>query len=222
VGFGTLILSYVVTYVVYMNFFDFSFLEGTPYYAPAIHPSGVFNAWDALSFAVTTVAVILAVVELDFWPLSVIAKKAPAMGKQPVWSLMGTVWVLLIAYIVRSIFVNGLGMDVVVYAVKVPICMIFGEFIMLLLMQTYPVQTAKQPAKGLTLVVLSIVLAVAMYYLYAWFCLLVTGGLTSGPPEYAHELWLANALLAVTFPVIVVYTGFFNFWPLTEPGPPNE
>jgi hypothetical protein len=35
-------------------------------------------------------------------------------------------------------------------------------------------------------------------------------------PAYDHELWIANALLSITFPVISVYTGFFNFWPLTE------
>lgn len=162
---------------------------------------------------------ILAWVELDFWPLSSIPPKVPAFGKQPLWGIMVSVLVIIIASIVQSIFVNGLGMDVVVYAVKVPICIIFGEFIMLLLMQTAPVQTVKQPGKGVVLIILSVVLSVLMYYLYAWFSILVAGGLPSGPPGYVLELWLATALLSFTFPVIATYTGAFNYWPLTEAKP---
>jgi hypothetical protein len=29
-------------------------------------------------------------------------------------------------------------------------------------------------------------------------------------------LWLANALLAVTFPFLVIHAAFFNFWPLRQ------
>ncbi|MBS0282101.1 MAG: hypothetical protein JSR25_13120 [Proteobacteria bacterium] len=35
-----------------------------------------------------------------------------------------------------------------------------------------------------------------------------------GGPRYELELWVATALLAVTFPLIVVVTGYFDFWPL--------
>jgi hypothetical protein len=116
-----------------------------------------------------------------------------------------------------------MGMDVFAYTLKVPICIIFGEFIMLLLMQTAPVQTVKQPGKGIILIILNIILAVVMYYLYLWFSVLVAGSLPPGPTTgYVQELWIATALLGFTFPVIASYTGFFNFWPLTEPKPPKE
>jgi hypothetical protein len=44
----------------------------------------------------------------------------------------------------------------------------------------------------------------------------VSGELPSGPPAYAAQLWLANALLAVTFPFLVIHAAFFNFWPLRK------
>jgi hypothetical protein len=222
VGFGTLIVSYAAAWILFKALFNFGFAKGAPFYAQALDPGGAFNAWMSLSFFLTALAVILAWVELDFWPLSLIPPKAPVFGKQPVWGVTVSVVVIIISYIVQSIFVGGLGMDVVVYAVKVPICIIFGEFIMLLLMQTSPVQAVKQPGKGITLVIISVVLSVVMYHLYSWFGFLVTGGLPSGPPGYVKELWLATALLSFTFPVIATYTGAFNYWPLTEPRPSKE
>jgi hypothetical protein len=130
-----------------------------------------------------------------------------------------SILVMVIAAVIQSIFLGSMGMDPVIYAVKVPICIIFGEFIMLLLMQTAPVQAVKQPGKGIILIILSIILSVVMYYLYSCFCVLVTGGLPSRPPGYVLELWLATALLGFTFPVIASYTGPFNCWPLTEGAP---
>lgn len=217
VGFGTLFLVYIIDIIVYKSLMDFSFLKGAPFYAPALDPHGPLNAWVVISFAVTTVATILAMAELDFWPLSLIAAKAPTLGRQPFFGIMATIWILAVALAVRTIFVNGLGMDVVIYAVRVPICMIFGEFIMLLLMQTSPVQTVRQPVKGFVLIIMSAILAVLMYHLYTWFAFLVAGGVPSGPPAYLHELWIATSLLSITFPIIAIYTGLFNFWPLSEP-----
>lgn len=219
VGFGTLIVSYALSWILYKLLFNFAFLKGAPFYNAALDPGGPFNAWVAIGFFLIALTIILAWVELDFWPLSLIPPKAPAFGKQPVWGIMVSILVLIIAAIVQSIFLGSLGMDPVVFAVKVPICIIFGEFIMLLLMQTSPVQTVKQPGKGIVLIILSIILSIVMYYLYSWFCFLITGGLPSGPPGYLLELWLATALLSFTFPVIAMYTGPFNYWPLTEAAP---
>ena len=42
----------------------------------------------------------------------------------------------------------------------------------------------------------------------------VTGKLDAGPPAYQSEIWLASALLAVTFPFLVAYADFFTMWPL--------
>ena len=119
-------------------------------------------------------------------------------------------------------FCGSMGMDIFVYTLKVPICIIFGEFIMLLLFQTAPVQTMKQPGKGIALIILNIILAVVMYYIYLWFHTLVAGWLPGGPPGYVQELSDCNRPFGLYLPVITAYTGFFNFWPLTEPKPPKE
>ncbi|MCK9363458.1 MAG: hypothetical protein M0P74_07660 [Syntrophales bacterium] len=221
VGFGTLIVAYALSWILFKTLFNFDFMNGAPFYAAVMPPSGAFNAFSSLAFFLTALAVILAWVELDFWPLSLIPPKAPAFGKQPIWGIVVSIVAIISAYIIKVIFVDNMGMDVFAFTVRVPISIIFGEFIMLLLLQTSPVQTMKQPGKGIILIILNIILAVVMYYLYRWFSLLIAGPLPSGSAAgYVQELWIATALLGFTFPVIAAYTGFFNFWPLTEPKPP--
>jgi hypothetical protein len=223
VGFGTLIVSYALALILFKTLFNFDFMKGAPFYAAVMPPSGAFNAFSSLAFFLTGLAVLLVWVEFDFWPLSLIPPKAPAFGKQPIWGIVVSIVAFIIGYIVKWIFVDNMGMDVFVFTVKVPICIIFGVFIMLLLMQTAPVQTVKQPGKGIILLILNIILAVVMYYLYQWFSFLIAGPLPSGGATgYVLELWIATALLGFTFPVIAMYTGYFNFWPLTEPKPPKE
>ena len=41
--------------------------------------------------------------------------------------------------------------------------------------------------------------------------------LASGPPGYEFEIWLANALLSVTFPFLIFVAAYFAFWPLARP-----
>jgi hypothetical protein len=224
VGLGTLIVGYALAFILWKTCFNFDFMKGAPFYAAVMPPSGAFNAFSSLAFFLTCLAVILAWVELDFWPLSLIPPKAPAFAKQPIWGIVVSIVVCIIAYIIKMIFVDKMGMDVFQYSLKVPICIIFGEFIMLMLFQTWPVQTVAQPMKGIVLIVINIILALVMYQLYRYFMLCVAGPLPGGPipppNTYVQELWIATALLGFTFPVITAYTGFFNFWPLTEPKPP--
>jgi len=220
VGLGTLIVSYAVAYILWKTCFNFDFMKGAPFYNAVMPPSGAYNAFFSLAFFLTALAVILVWLEFDFWPLSLIPPKVPAFGKQPIWGIVVSFFACIIGYIVQSIFVNGRGMDVFVYTLKVPICIIFGVFIMLLLMQTWPVQTVRQPLKGIVLLILNIILALVMYQLYKYFMGLHAGALPSGGAAgYVQELWLATALLGFTFPVIAAYSGFFNFWPFSEPKP---
>ncbi|MCX8022351.1 MAG: hypothetical protein N2745_06215 [Syntrophorhabdaceae bacterium] len=223
VGFGTLIVSHILAYILYNLLFDFSFMKAAPFYAAVSPPQGAFNAFSSLAFFLTALAVILAFAELDFWPFSTIAKKSPGFGKQPVWGIVVSIVVIIISLIIQGIFVSGFGMDIFTYTLRVPICIIFGEFIMLLLFQTWPVQTVGQPGKGVILIILNIILAIIMYYLYSWFSFLVAGELPQGQAKgYVFELWIANALLSFTFPVIAAYTGPFNYWPFAEPKPKKE
>ena len=45
---------------------------------------------------------------------------------------------------------------------------------------------------------------------------IATGALHAGPPTYDLEIWLASALLSVTFPFLIFFAEFFKFWPLAK------
>jgi hypothetical protein len=72
--------------------------------------------------------------------------------------------------------------------------------------------TIPQPARGGVLILVAVVLSLASFALYKFACQKAFG-LPSGPPSYDRELWLASAMLAVTFPMMVAYANFFQFWP---------
>ncbi|MDO8608098.1 MAG: hypothetical protein Q7R40_16300 [Phaeospirillum sp.] len=217
IGMGVLVLAYVTTYVVFRLGFDFSAMKGAPFYAAALDPRGAFPAWNALSFIVTTVSVIMGLVLLDFWPTATIAAAIPALSRQPLFGLLNAVLVLAIAAAMWTVGVRVMGMDVVDYMVRVPVSGLFGEFIMLVMMQTAPFQTTRQPVKGMLLLALVTVLAVAMYRAYAAAAIVLMGAMPGGAPGYGLDLWIATAMLSVTFPVFVALGDGFAFWPLSRP-----
>ncbi len=216
VGLGTLVLAYVVSWIIFRNFYDFSSMKGAPFYAANLDPHGLFNAWAFLAYWVAFVCINLFLVEFDFWPLTAMAKAAPVLGKQPIFGIIGTVLTAVVTYVVFYFFVVYTGMDVVRFMVKVMIATIFGQFIMLMMFQTSPFQTIGQPLKGFLLLLVTVLVGQIMIYVYQLFSILIAGGLHSGPPTYDLELWLASALLAVTFPLMVIYSNFFGYWPLSE------
>ena len=76
-----------------------------------------------------------------------------------------------------------------------------------------------QPIRGILLTICAAIMAIIMYKVYAYGSYLHTGHeLGMGPQNgFAKEIWIASAMLGVTFPVIFVVSGFFNFWPLKRP-----
>jgi hypothetical protein len=221
VGLGTLVLIYIVGHVINL-FYNYGFLQGMPAYMPQLDPGGPFMAVNALTFMVSTVPCIVLLVLFDFWPVSLIAKKVPSLGKQPVFGILAGIWVVILSWIMWAIFVNGAHMEVMLYLVNIAVMFLFGQVIMLLMMQTWPFQGTPQPWRGIGLNILAIVLGFIMYYFYKAGCNFVTGGLPGGGPDYVFELWLASALLGMTFPIMTVYSNFLNFWPFTEPEPGPE
>ncbi|NIB40385.1 hypothetical protein HBA55_12365 [Pseudomaricurvus alkylphenolicus] len=216
IGIGVWLLTYGLSYGLYLLLFDFGFLQAAPFYAPALDPQGWFNAWHVLSFALTALVVMLALVLLDFWPLTSLLSFTSVTLKQPLFGTFTTLLVLWLSYLPWFWFVQVQGMDPVVYMVRVPASIIFGQFVMLIMMQTAPVQTLLQPLKGLTLLSLSLLLSVCLYHFYGWASDFVVGPLASGAPEYQLDLWLASAMLAVTFPLLVLHADFLGFWPFAS------
>jgi hypothetical protein len=108
------------------------------------------------------------------------------------------------------------AMDPVIYLVSVPVPFLFGSVVVLNMLGNTLFARLSQPAKG----VLNVLAAIAFegsLSLVFWVSMpAVSGELPSGPPAYAAQLWLANALLAVTFPFLVIHAAFFHFWPASE------
>lgn len=216
VGLGTLGFAYLSAWVVFQTGFDFQSMAAAPFYVATLDPHGAIPAWNILSYAVTTVAVIMSLVLLDFWPFSALAAKAPVLGRQPLFGLTVGAVVLLVAAFIWTAGVRLVGMDVVDYLVRVPVSFVFGTFILLTLFQSAPFQRMAQPAKGMALIVGSAVLAVVTYCLYRFTALAMIGEIPVGPPTYGLDLWIATAMLSITFPTIVAFGDGFGFWPFVR------
>lgn len=216
VGVGTLLLAYLVAWGIFRAGFDFGAMAGAPFYVAALDPHGAFAAWGIFSFILTTVAVIMALVLLDFWPVSLLAGRFPALRVQPLFGMTTAVFVLLLAGAVWIAGVRAAGMDLVDYTVRVPVSFLFGNFILLTLFQVAPSRRLTQPAKGGLLVVGSVALAILTYGLYRFTAQAALGQIPGGPPSYGLDLWIATAMLSITFPMIVAYGEGFGFWPFVR------
>ena len=163
-------------------FFDFGFMAGTAEYRAHLDQSGLWMAWDALAFFVTTAAVIFALIMLDFSPLKHISKISPVLEKQPWFGLVSGLMVLLTSAVLWGIFVEAFKMEVVDYMVRVPVCLLFGSLIMYMMMQTAPYKDTPQSYKGLSQLGIAAILGVVGYYMYGAIADHITGGMASGAP----------------------------------------
>jgi hypothetical protein len=208
-GIVQLFACYALNYALFRIFFDYGFMKDAPVYVASLDPHGLFNAWSSLTYYVTALAVMFLMLHLDLWPLT----KAPALMKQPV---LGVVWTVIVLALGAALFfagINILGMDVVQFLVTVPIPFIFGTIIVLNMLQGSLFKDRKQPMKGILSVCAAGLAGTGLAWLYEALASVVTGRLHSGPPGYDFEIWLASALLGVTFPFLIISSAFFEFWP---------
>lgn len=212
-GIYTLIGAYVIAYLVWTIFFDYSILEkiGHPHYVKELDPKGLFDMWNAATFAVTTAGLIIVHTLFEFWPINKISFGAP----QPLRGMIATVYILVFSWLIRWFFVEVVGLAPVEYMVRVPVSLIFGTFLVNNMMQFSLFSNSIQPLRGLLLTVCASITAIAMYELYSLASFWHTGvELGMGPQHgFAKELWIASAMLGVTFPIVFLVSGFFNFWP---------
>ena len=219
-GLGLLATAYVVNAVLFQVLFDYAFASAAPFYKPSLDPGGLFNAWDVTVFAVTALAAMFLFLHLDLWPLT----RFGAVMRQPA---LGTVWTLACVVVGGLVFwvgTRGFGMDAPVFLVRVPIPFIFGSVILLNMLQGSLFRGLRQPVKGLVSAAAAAAIGSLLALGYAALMPVVTGELASGAPGFDAELWLANALLAVTFPAMAWAGDFFGLWPLAarEPAPDAE
>jgi len=93
---------------------------------------------------------------------------------------------------------------------------IFGSILVLNMFQNSLYATLAQPVKGVLNAVTAAVLGYALYVVYRLVAPFVSGPLTAGPPAYDFEVWIANALLSVTFPFLIFLAAYFGYWPLAK------
>jgi hypothetical protein len=211
-GFAMLAGVIVMAYVIFHVFFDFSFMAGAPFYRPESDPRGMFNAWSAVVYYVTVIAAMFVLAAFDLWPLH----KFPALMKQPV---LGICWTLISAAIAGVAFYIGvvaMGMEPASFMVAVPIPFIFGTIIVLNMLQGSLYPAAKPPLKGVLNFVTIAVVGTVLARIYTALMPSVSGPLKGGAPTFDFEIWLASALLSVTFPLLVCHAEFFKLWPLRK------
>jgi hypothetical protein len=211
-GLTMLAACYVVNYVLFRILFDYGFMQGAPVYVPAQDPHGLFAAWNALVFYLSCLTGMFLLINFDLWPLT----RFPAVMRQPV---LGVVWTAAAILIGGAVFYLGvvlLRADVVVFMVTVPVPFIFGSIVVLNMLQNSLFAKHEQPVKGLLNVAAVVVIGQALSRLYGALAPAVTGLVPPGPPAYDFEIWLASALLSVTFPFLIFYAEYFKFWPLSR------
>jgi hypothetical protein len=214
-GFAMLAASYIINYLLFRLLFNYDFIKGAPVYVASLDPHGLFNAWNVVVFYVTAIAVMFLSLNFDLWPFTA----SPALMKQPVLGFVWTIVALAIGGVAFYLGIYVIGMDVVSFMVRVPIPFIFGTIIVLNMMHGSLFSKFAQPLKGLLNALASGVIGVALALLYGALAPMVTGAVKPGPPSYDFEIWLASALLAVTFPFLIFYAEFFKMWPLHKEQP---
>ncbi len=213
-GLVSLVFSYILAYLLWQLLFDYRFLDQIdhPAYHEDIDPKGLMDMWDALTFFLTTASVIIVHTLFDFWPIKKLAKNM----SQPLRGLISSIYILALSWLIRFVFVDGLGFEQVDYMVRVPVCIIFGSFLMTNMMQFKLFPHMTQPYKGLALFGCSIMMALLMYESYVIASTLHTGMVLGTGPQagFAREIWISSAMLGVTFPMIFIISGFFDYWPI--------
>jgi len=211
-GLTMLAACYVVNYALFRVFFNYGFMQGAPVYVAAQDPHGLFPAWNALVFYLSCLAAMFLMINFDLWPLATVR----GVMRQP---LLGAAWTVIAIALGGLAFYVGvivLGMDVVDFMVRVPVPFIFGSIFVLNMLQNSLCAEFMQPSKGILNVVAVVLVGKALSGLYRALAPTVTGPVLPGPPTYDLEIWLASALLSVTFPLLIFYAEFFKFWPLQK------
>lgn len=212
-GIALWLSAYVLAYLIYRALFNFGFLQSAPFYRVELDPAGRWMAWTPLVASIVTAVAMLCMVLLDCWPVTWLARRLPASGRQPLFGLLVGGCVVVISVILWQVGVVALGMDLVVFLVQVCVSMAFGTFILLVTMEGVPSVAWQQPWRGLALIAVAAVGAMLVFGLYRGVAV-ACWGLAAGAPGYVLELWIASAMLAITFPLMVLFANVFGFWPL--------
>jgi len=125
---------------------------------------------------------------------------------------------LAIGVLVMWITVGQLGQRPMYVMTRVAAPFIFGTIIVLNMLQNSLFARLAQPVKGLANAVTAAVIGAVLAQLYGLMSPAIVGAMPPDVPD-AYEVWLVNALLSVTFPFLIFYAAFLNYWPLAKEAP---
>ena len=212
-GATLLVTAYVVTGLL-LQVLDFSFLGGA---FPGLDPAGPLPAWDGLVAAVTSLATLFAFLHLELWPF----RRSPALLRQPVLGLVWTPAVLAIGCGLYYAGTRWLGLSPDTFLVSVPVPFMFGTVILLTMLEGSATARLHGLRRGFASLALAAVLGTLLARCFALLQPLLTPDVPANSLD--QHLWLASALLAVTFPLLAMHHDFFGFWPLrAAPVPERE
>ena len=214
-GLAMLAAVYIINYLLFRVFFDFSFMAGAPWYKASIDPHGMFNGVNAQVFYVTALTFLFVLLHFDLWPFTL----SPAVMKQPVLGIVWTLLSLVLGALAYYIGVTTMGMDPMAFLISGPIPFIFGTIVLLNMLHNSLFAKFSQPLKGVLNCIAAAVIGVLLAKMYGALAPVVTGVLKPGPPTNDFEIWLATALLGVTFPFLIFFAEFFKMWPLAKAKP---
>ena len=133
--------------------------------------------------------------------------------------MLGLVWTVICLVLGGIVFYAGVvaaAMDPLQFMVRVPIPFIFGTIIVLNMLQASLFAKSAQPLKGILSAAVAAVAGTGLALVYTGLAPSLSGELARGAPGNDFERWLASALLGVTFPFLIFYAEFFEFWPLKK------
>src|SRR5580765_26209 len=216
-GLATWLACYVVGFAIYWVCCDFTYLEGAPVYVPSADPKGLFTAWSVVVYYMAALTILFAWLCFDLWPLT----SNPGIMKQPTLGIVLVGASLVLGYAMYYVAVYPMTIQNVEFLLRVPIAFIFGTILVLNMCQN-SLFKVPQPAKGVMNVVFSAVIGSVLMIGYQQLQPVLSGPLPPGPEPFQREqfqVWTANAMLSVTFPFLVFYAAYFNFWPLGKAAP---
>ena len=201
--------TFLIDYIFFFFVINFEFINSAPFYTAKLNGSGPVMAFDFLTSAITTVASIMALVVVDFKPIA----KLPAANKNFIFIIWSAVIVLCLSFAIKAIFVNILGFDQIVYMVMVPISFIFGVFVLVNLFEKKLVANLSIIKQPYMAIFFCVTFASIIYQLFMLLGPIISGNMEDGAPSYELNFWAANAMLAISFPLIVAFSDFFQYWP---------
>lgn len=214
-GLTILVAAYLLNYALFRIFFNYDFMRGAPVYVPALDPHGLFGAWNALVFSLTLLTVMFLNLNFELWPFT----NSRVAMQQPVLGIVWTVFVFITGALLFYIGVQALKMDPVAFMITIPVPFIFGTIVVLNMFGGSLFGKFKQPLKGLLNTLAAALIGTSLAALYRILAPYVTATMKPGPPSYDFEIWLASALLAVTFPLLIFHAEFLKMWPLHREEP---